>query len=419
VDGELELLYRGSRDGFEASEFHTKCDDEGATVTVIKDSDGYLFGGFTDMPWTSEDVNCSTNKAFLFFLHCHSGLGPTKLKQMGDGDEAMYNQSDAGPIFGGNHDIYVEDKANANNGSTVHIGGTYECPPGQDGETFLTGNNNFKVADIEVFSVSQSSTKSIASNRKRKASDAQLQHVTEPWEAITFDDISSEEMIAVLKTEQQMLIEANEELRKLKHAFEQEKGFITFFVLGETKDIINFNVSGELMSINKATLNLFKESVLAKQFNDPNWAKEERHTYASDLVKKWRPNEVSKWISSIDGLSTDASKLLSKHNMNGNELLALDCETLKMFGITRPPTLALLTKEVRELQKEGDHRESVLIEQSAYCFGKILDHLRLRAMCHNLQDPAPLPPPVIREPYRKRFKRIVEFYFPGDSDAFE
>ena len=105
--------------------------------------------------------------------------------------------------------------------------------------------------------------------------------------------------------------------------------------------------------------------------------------------------------------------------MNGEELLTLDYEALKIFGITRPPTLSLLMKEVKELRKEGNPRESFLIEQSAYCFGKILDHLRLRAMSHTLQDLAPLPPPVIREPYRKRFKRIVEFYFPGDSDAFE
>jgi len=81
VDGKLDLLYRGSRDGFGVSDFHTKCDNKGATVTVIKDIGGYLFGGFTDMPWMSEDGWISTNKAFLFCLHCHNGLGPTKLKQ--------------------------------------------------------------------------------------------------------------------------------------------------------------------------------------------------------------------------------------------------------------------------------------------------------------------------------------------------
>jgi hypothetical protein len=44
----LELLYKGSRDGFNASSFHAKCDHKGATLTVAK-SKKYkrVFGGYT------------------------------------------------------------------------------------------------------------------------------------------------------------------------------------------------------------------------------------------------------------------------------------------------------------------------------------------------------------------------------------
>ena len=50
--GEWRLLFRASRDGFAASAFHSKCDNKGPTVTVVK-SGANIFGGFTEKPWTS------------------------------------------------------------------------------------------------------------------------------------------------------------------------------------------------------------------------------------------------------------------------------------------------------------------------------------------------------------------------------
>ena len=52
--GEWRLLFRASRDGFAASVFHSKCDNKGPTVTVVK-SGANIFGGFTEKPWTSEE----------------------------------------------------------------------------------------------------------------------------------------------------------------------------------------------------------------------------------------------------------------------------------------------------------------------------------------------------------------------------
>ena len=45
------LLYRASRDGWAASNFHSCCDNKGPTVTVIK-SGNNIFGGYTDQSWT-------------------------------------------------------------------------------------------------------------------------------------------------------------------------------------------------------------------------------------------------------------------------------------------------------------------------------------------------------------------------------
>ena len=50
--GEWRLLFQASRDGFAASAFHSKCDNKGPTVTVVK-SGANIFGGFTEKPWTN------------------------------------------------------------------------------------------------------------------------------------------------------------------------------------------------------------------------------------------------------------------------------------------------------------------------------------------------------------------------------
>jgi hypothetical protein len=47
----FSLLWRGSRDGFTASEFHRRCDGHANTLIVILDTDGNIFGGFTPAEW--------------------------------------------------------------------------------------------------------------------------------------------------------------------------------------------------------------------------------------------------------------------------------------------------------------------------------------------------------------------------------
>jgi len=489
--GELELLYRASRDGFDAKDFHSKCDNKGATVTVIKDVGGSVFGGFTEESWTSIGGYKCAEKAFLFSLHNHGVLGPVKMRlEESEKNHAMMDRSDYGPSFGGGYDIHVCNQANTNTNSYTYPGFTYELPPGVHGDTFFTGSRHFRAVEIEVFGISRSTARNEAC-RKRDFGTAQLQQNTEPWETATFDEFP-ESVKAALRTEQQMLKEVKGELTRLRNAFEQEKELIEFFAIDTSMDIITLNVSGELMSIRKSTLGLVKESVLAKQFNDPlwvkgagdgvrsveKWSKEEVATWISKIdglsedaammlknqkmngaellcldidslkllgitststlvlltteirklkkdtgdrvrsVEEWGEEEVSMWISNIIGLSEDAAMILKSHKMNGADLLHLDMNSLKLLGITRIPTLVLLTTEIRKLRRD-DQMKGILIEQSAYCFGKILDQLRLHALCRAVHDLTPIPPPIVREPYLNRFKRIVEYYFPSDSSLFE
>jgi len=50
-NAQLRLLYRGSRDGIDASTFHKKCDSSEETLTVAKSTSGHIFGRFSDQSW--------------------------------------------------------------------------------------------------------------------------------------------------------------------------------------------------------------------------------------------------------------------------------------------------------------------------------------------------------------------------------
>ena len=56
LEGEWRLLFRASRDGFATQTFHSKSDNKGPTVTVVK-SGGYIFGGFAEISWTSKNID--------------------------------------------------------------------------------------------------------------------------------------------------------------------------------------------------------------------------------------------------------------------------------------------------------------------------------------------------------------------------
>ena len=44
------MLYRASRDGWHATDYHKFCDDKGSTVTLIMTTNNVLCGGFLKIP---------------------------------------------------------------------------------------------------------------------------------------------------------------------------------------------------------------------------------------------------------------------------------------------------------------------------------------------------------------------------------
>ena len=47
----LNLLYKAKRDGFKASDFHSRCFNKGPTIFVIKSVQRKTFGGYINISW--------------------------------------------------------------------------------------------------------------------------------------------------------------------------------------------------------------------------------------------------------------------------------------------------------------------------------------------------------------------------------
>eukprot|EP00979_Chaetoceros_neogracilis_P012632 scaffold3389_cov188-Chaetoceros_neogracile.AAC.7 len=148
-----KLLYRASRDGWAATDFHRLCDGKGATIVVVKSSAGYIFGGYTDVAWGTNDWYQSSSVSFLYSLKDHAGIGPVKMPIRSDRKgEAVYHTLGHGPAFGGS-DFHISSNANKNSPSQNYIGNTYELPANCANGNFLTGSSQFTVSEYEVFLV--------------------------------------------------------------------------------------------------------------------------------------------------------------------------------------------------------------------------------------------------------------------------
>ncbi len=54
---QIQLLYRGSENGFSASNFHQKCDNIPNTLVIVRTEFGKTIGGFTQYAWNAASNN--------------------------------------------------------------------------------------------------------------------------------------------------------------------------------------------------------------------------------------------------------------------------------------------------------------------------------------------------------------------------
>jgi hypothetical protein len=144
----LSLVYQASRDGFKASDFHSKVNGVQGTFIIIQTSSSFVFGGYTEADWSGNNYKTDFN-SFIYSLK-NSFNKPLKMYQTTN--NAIYASSSYGPTFGGGHDIYISDQSNINANSYSSIN-SYEIPSIGSSTSLLAGSYNFKTFEIEVYSV--------------------------------------------------------------------------------------------------------------------------------------------------------------------------------------------------------------------------------------------------------------------------
>jgi hypothetical protein len=140
----FKLLYRATRDGFKASDFHRLCDDHSGTLVVIKSQNNYIFGGYTSQTWNHTGSYKAFVDEFLFSL-TNPSCKPTK-HSIKNTSYAIRCNSSYGPTFGGGHDIYICSDSNSCAGSYSNLGHSYN-----GSANYFTGEKHFLTSEIEVF----------------------------------------------------------------------------------------------------------------------------------------------------------------------------------------------------------------------------------------------------------------------------
>ena len=138
-----KLLYKGSRDGDGAAEFHSRCDDAEKTLVIVEDNYGNRFGGFTTQDWGGQYLQKKDDEAFIF------SIDKDKVYDVIPDQNAIGCYPNFGPVFFGCQ-IRIYDNFLTKGGTTYKKGLNY-CTT-EDFE-LTNGNQNFGVRDIEVYEV--------------------------------------------------------------------------------------------------------------------------------------------------------------------------------------------------------------------------------------------------------------------------
>ena len=139
----FKLLYKGSRDGDGAADFHSRCDEAEKTLTIVEDNYGNRFGGFTTQDWGGEYMQKKDDDAFIF------SIDKSKIYEVIPEQNAIGCYPNFGPVFFGCQ-IRIYDNFLSKGGTTYKKGLNYRTT--EDFE-LTNGNQNFGVREIEVYEV--------------------------------------------------------------------------------------------------------------------------------------------------------------------------------------------------------------------------------------------------------------------------
>ncbi len=144
-----ELIYRATQDGFDAADFHTKCDwAQNTFVIVLSDNKDFVFGGYTEQSWSGQGFKRDVNAFIFSFINEH---GRPVVIQCQKPDEAINCDQTTGPQFGKN-DLRISGSQQLECSSSIGLSYRYSFNMlGFNDQYILNGKHSFKPKEIEVF----------------------------------------------------------------------------------------------------------------------------------------------------------------------------------------------------------------------------------------------------------------------------
>lgn len=155
----FKLLYRATRDGDSAINFHLKCDDKCPTICIIKLENERIIGGYTRIPWKAEDKSYISDEcAFIFSINSKEKYN---LKKELKGEYAIYHDVNNYCCCFGYCGDDLAIKTNFLKGEK-----SYCCGNGDNYYSFETSNEKmiglsnkgriqFKVEELEVYLIEE------------------------------------------------------------------------------------------------------------------------------------------------------------------------------------------------------------------------------------------------------------------------
>ncbi|GBC47856.2 BTB/POZ domain-containing protein [Rhizophagus irregularis DAOM 181602=DAOM 197198] len=164
ISYDFNLILRGSRDGFDPKSFHNKCDNKGATITVIKiknpnqsrsdqiygynipiDWDNQIIGGYNPLDWSGRG-RYSTPDSFLFSFNDNRNVESGIISRPININSTVISDPNWGPIFGAytsyedSHDLCMKTD------------GQWSSYPNSYTDINIP-RNYFDIVDYEIFQV--------------------------------------------------------------------------------------------------------------------------------------------------------------------------------------------------------------------------------------------------------------------------
>ena len=148
---EIKKLYQATKDGGDSKIFHLKCDNIPNTLVLIKSEGQKRFGGFTPIPWKSEEIwkyiQDSEMKTFVFSLD-----NKTIYNLKNEKVDSVYHEKNCGPCFGNGWDIGFEGNP-LEEKRLITFKNSFDYKGDKNSLSEFVNGNEGKIIEYEVFEV--------------------------------------------------------------------------------------------------------------------------------------------------------------------------------------------------------------------------------------------------------------------------